>query len=197
MRGNCGTRAHPRSAATRHYRGPGDGCAGLDRRAEARLCDRRQPAWGTPPASEVEGLVVSFAGTGISARDHSASMAKKPMTFSTICRASSRLRSRPRRGFQTSRVRSITLSFAACDGFTEDFTVGFGPFRASGLRLRHPTDNLGPLCHVHLWRPHPRDHRWFVSYSGTSGSMIENLWPLPALTISSRRPPEPVSQVIE
>ena len=106
MRGNCGTRAHPRSAATRHYRGPGDGCAGLDRRAEARLCDRRQPAWGTPPASEVEGLVVSFAGTGISARDHSVRMAKKPVMFSTICRASSRLRSRPRRGFQISRVRS-------------------------------------------------------------------------------------------
>ena len=81
--------------------------------------------------------------------------------------------------------------------FTEDLTGGLAPFRASGLRLRHPTDNLGPQYHGNLWRPLPRDHRWFVSYSGTSGSMIENLWLLPALTISSRRPLEPVSQVIE
>src|SRR6266542_1296817 len=82
---------------------------------------------------------VSLAGTGNSARDHSARMAKKPLTFSAICLASSRLRSRPRRGCQTWRVRSIRLSFAECDGFTEDLTAGFSPLRASGLQLRHPT----------------------------------------------------------
>jgi hypothetical protein len=34
-------------------------------------------------------LLASFADAGISARDHSARMAKKPVTFSLICRASS------------------------------------------------------------------------------------------------------------
>ena len=47
------------------------------------------------------------------------------------------------RGVQTSRVRSIRLSFAACDCFTEDLMVGFAPFRASGLRSRNPTDDAG------------------------------------------------------
>jgi hypothetical protein len=75
-------------------------------------------------------------------------MVKKPVAFSTICRASSRLRSRPNRGFQTSRVRLIRLSFAACSGFTEDFTVDSEAFRTSGCRLQNPTGEAGPTATV-------------------------------------------------
>src|SRR5262249_51243863 len=85
-----------------------------------------------------------------SARPHSARMAKKPVTFSASCRTSSGLRSRPRRGFQTSRVRQKRASLAACNGFTEDLTDGSAPLRASGLLPRTPTDNAGPYLHVHL-----------------------------------------------
>jgi hypothetical protein len=73
------------------FRGPGDTPSSpylaLDARGPWQFF---QLPWGTSPASEVESLVVSFAGTGISTRDHSASIAKKPVTFSTIWRASSR-----------------------------------------------------------------------------------------------------------
>src|SRR5262249_50819058 len=78
-------------------------------------------------------------------------------TFSAICRAPSRLRSRASRGCQTRRVRLIRLSFAACDGFTEDLTAGFSPLRAPGLRSRTPTDDAGPWRDLHLGRPHRRD----------------------------------------
>ena len=37
-------RQDPRCATARHHRSPGDGRSRLVRRAEARLCDRRQPA---------------------------------------------------------------------------------------------------------------------------------------------------------
>ena len=71
---------------------------------------------------------------------------EEAMTFSAICRASSRLRSRPKRGCQTWRVRSIRLSFAVCDVFTEDLTGGYLPLRAPGLRSRNPTDDAGPCA---------------------------------------------------
>jgi hypothetical protein len=69
------------------------------------------------------------------------------VTFSAICRASSRLRLRPKRGCHSLMVSSIRLSFAGFDGFTEDLTVGSSPHRAPGLRLRNHTDSGGPyLC---------------------------------------------------
>jgi len=69
-----------------------------------------QRSWRTSPLSEASGLSASFDGDGISAHDHSASTEKKPATFAAIRRASSLLRSRPRRGCQTWRVRRITSS---------------------------------------------------------------------------------------
>ena len=36
------------------------------------------------------------------------------------------------------------LSFATCDGFTEDLTGGSSPLRAPGLRSRNPTDDARP-----------------------------------------------------
>ena len=87
---------------------------------------------------------MSFAGVAVSAFNHSVRTLKKPVTFSAICRASSRVSSRRRRGCQSSMVRSIRPSFAALDGFTEDLTAGFAPFRAFGLRSRNPTDDAGP-----------------------------------------------------
>ena len=45
--------------------------------------------------------------------------------------------------------RSIRLSFAGYDCFTEDLTVGSSPFRAPGLRLRNHTDSGGPLPYLH------------------------------------------------
>ena len=133
-------------------------CRPLRRRSRGSACDRHAP--GSAPSScaraaPAEGLGDGFSGHGaprrrsawrarrcrwpreLSARDHSARTAKKPVTFSVICRASSRLRSRPMRGCQTWRVRSIRLSFAACDGFTEDLTGGSSPLRAPGLRPRN------------------------------------------------------------
>jgi hypothetical protein len=71
--------------------------------------------------------VGSFAGIGLATRDHSARIAKKPVTFSAICRASSSVRLRPMRGCQTLQVCSISLLLAACDGFIEDFTLGLSP----------------------------------------------------------------------
>src|SRR5262249_28063291 len=76
--------------------------------------------------------------------DHSCRMEKNPATFSTICRASSRVSSRPRRGCHSAVVRSIRLSLAALDGFTEHLAAGSAPLRASGLRSRNPTDDAGP-----------------------------------------------------
>ena len=55
-------------------------------------------------------MTASFAGDGISARDHWASTEKKPVTFAAICRASSRLRSRPRRGAPPCRLLRAMVS---------------------------------------------------------------------------------------
>ena len=60
---------------------------------------------------ETSALSLSLAGFARSDRDQSSSTAKKPDTFSTICRASSQLRSRPRRGCQNRQVRAIHSSF--------------------------------------------------------------------------------------
>jgi predicted ATPase len=68
----------------------------------------------------------------------------EPVTFSTICRASSSLMLRPVRGCQTLRVRWIKLSLAAWNRFIEDLTAGLSPLRAPGLRSRTPTDDAGP-----------------------------------------------------
>jgi len=57
--------------------------------------------------------LLSFAAAGASPQDHSRRMEKNPVTFSAICRASSREIARPNRGCQTAIVWSIRLSLAA------------------------------------------------------------------------------------
>src|SRR3984893_10161895 len=76
--------------------------------------------FGRPGSSEPLPAQLSLLGAGTLALDHSCKMEKNPVTFSAICRASSRLRSRRRRGCHTAIVRSIRLSLAASDCFIED-----------------------------------------------------------------------------
>jgi hypothetical protein len=67
--------------------------------------------------------LASLPEAGLAVRDHSARMAKKPVTFSAICRASSSVRLRSMRDCQTLRVCFIRLF----DRFIEDFTYGLSP----------------------------------------------------------------------
>src|SRR6516162_500278 len=97
----CRTARHPGGASFAPAEGLGDGFS----------------RHGAPPEScGLERASLSLAAHR-SAFDHSARTAKKPVTFSAICRASSQLTSRPRRERQSLRVGSIRLSFAAGDGF--------------------------------------------------------------------------------
>jgi hypothetical protein len=113
---------------------------------------------------EAAGLPASFARERHSALDHSVSSAKNPMTFSVICRRSSRLRSRPMRGCQIWRVRSIRLSFAACDGFNENLTGGSTPPMLLVSGLGFPPMTLD-RCDLHLVRPHRRDRLFLCRVS--------------------------------
>src|SRR5262249_663018 len=115
----------------------------LGNRRDIERLDIGRPEAAHSSASEAEISRSAFGSNVVSARDHSARMVKKPVTFSTICLASSRLKSRPSRRHQTWRVRSIRLSLVLCD-FTEDLMVDAWPIHAPGLRFRNPTDNAGP-----------------------------------------------------
>ena len=101
----------------------------------------------------------SFGTVRISARDQSASTAKKPETFSAISLASSRLTLRFSRRCQRTAVRSIRLSCDERLDSTEDHARGRHPRGASGLRPRTPTDGAGPLQTADIRRPSPRDRR--------------------------------------
>src|SRR5262249_9975972 len=105
--------------------------------------------------SPVEGLGNGFSSHGAPRLDH-CRMEKNPVTFSTICRASSRVSSRPRHGCHSAVVRSTRLSLAALDGFTEDLTAGSAPLRASGLMpmclVNSPARAAEPLSSRHLRR---------------------------------------------
>ena len=63
-----------------------------------------------PPYGRVHHRHCRWPGAGYSLRDHSSKTEKKPATPVVICRASSSLSLRPRRGCQTPRVRP-TISF--------------------------------------------------------------------------------------
>ena len=123
----------PAAAGFPPAEGLGDGFSGHGappRLRRRRACRYRSPASASRPA------------TIRPARE------KKPVTFAAICRASSRLRSRPRRGCQTSRVRPISSSFqivVCCVRWFHRRPHGrFSPLRAPGLRSRNPTDDAGP-----------------------------------------------------
>jgi hypothetical protein len=101
---------------------------------------------------------VSFAGADNSARDHLARIAKKPVTFSTICRASSSVMLRPVRGCHTLRVRWIKLSLAAWDRFTKTSRPASRRSVLLVFGLGLPPMALD-LRNLHLERPHRRDRR--------------------------------------
>ena len=70
-----------------------------------------QRSWRTSPSFGSAGAAASsLAAAGLSARDHSASMPKKPVTLRMIWRASSWVRSRPMRGCQTCPLRAKLLA---------------------------------------------------------------------------------------
>jgi len=63
---------------------------------------------------------------------------------------------------------------------------------AFGFGVRPITMDLNVMC---ILASPSEGSPLIVSYYGISGSGIENLWLLPAFTISNRRPFVPVSQV--
>ena len=121
---------HPAAADLAPAEGLGDGLSG---HGAPRRCPRRS------------GLPVSFAGDahlgprpfGEDGEEAGDVLGDLPGVLAAQITPEARLP-------DLAGARSIRLSFAACDGFTEDLTGGSSPLRAPGLRSRNPTDDAGP-----------------------------------------------------
>ena len=108
---------------------------------------------GAPRPVRLGGRGGVIGGGGFSARDHSASTPKKPVTFCMIWRASSSVRSRP-----GAVARLAGSGRSACRrhcrlqrrDVSSKTSRAVPPLRAPGLRSRNPTDDAGPNRDLHL-----------------------------------------------
>ena len=94
-------------------------------------------------------MAEGFAEDGVSARDHSARITKKPVTFSAICRASSLFRARPKRRSVRLARADHQLAFSSVADLARDGTVEEAvaqPFDYDSFQMRKRFSDLTTLA---------------------------------------------------